>query len=281
MGSAYFAWVLYFAAAVVCQLLWGDVPVGFLAFPVNVALLLLWCVCLWVLYKEKRRSAFVVWLLDVRTTFLLLGVCAVCALIQGLVPFRVTGSWWFGAALLALLSHLLMIVFRRLEHPRPYNLRFVLNHVGLFLLLAGGFWGVSDQHEWRARVAEGETVCEVYDAAGRKKVLEYELRLLQVETDYYADGTPRNYEVRLQKDGREIVLRVNHPYVLSWRDKMYLMGVDRTAGQAADGHCVLLFVRQPWQWVQWSGILMLLAGGVLLFVQGAYRKGGKADGDVE
>ena len=51
-GSVYIIWAAYFIAAAVCQAVWGDFPSAFFEFPVNAAVLLLWAVSAWLLYRE-------------------------------------------------------------------------------------------------------------------------------------------------------------------------------------------------------------------------------------
>lgn len=274
MKKAYLSGGVCFAVAVLLQLFFDDVPRGFFAFPVNVALLLLWAVALWVLYREKRRSPVTVALLDIRTTFWTLGAFIFCCLIAGLSAHSVTTSWWFLTSLLALLTHLLMVIYRGVGLRRPHRMRFVMNHVGLFLLLAGGFFGSVDQHEWRVRAMDGEQVLEMYDMAGGSVTLKNALRIRRASAEYYPDGMPQSYEAVLAVDGREVTVSVNEPYSLSWCDDLYLVGYDR-GREDEPASCVLQLVRQPWRRVQWAGIWMLLLGSVLIFVQGVGRKGGE------
>lgn len=274
MKTAYLCVGAYFVAAVLLQLLVGDVPLDFFAFPVNVALMMFWAVALWVLYRERRHSRVVAVLLDLRTTFLLSGLFLSCCLVAGLTVSRVTASWWFAASLLALLTHLLMVVYRGAAIRRPHRVRFIMNHVGLLLLLAGGFFGNVDMHEWRVKAMEGEQVLEMYDMAGGVVTLDNDLRIARAHAGYYPDGTPQTYEVLLRLDGKEATLRVNEPYALSWCDDLYLVGFEHRAGDEPAA-CVLQLVRQPWRAVQWAGIWMLLLGSMMVFVQGVGRKGGE------
>lgn len=276
MKTAYIFGGVYFGAAILLQCTVGDVPWDFFAFPVNLALLLLWAVALWVFYREGRHSRVVATLLDIRTTFLLIGIFLLCCLVAGLTSRQVTTTWWFVASLLVLLTHLLMVVYRGVAIRRPHRVRFILNHVGLLLLLSGGFFGNVDLREWRVRAMEGEQILEMYDMAGGTVILKNGLRLRSAHADYYPDGMPQSYEAVLEVDGKAATLRVNEPYALSWRDALYLVGYDCPAVDGEPASCVLQLVRQPWRVVQWAGIWMLLLGSALIFVQGVGRKGGVA-----
>jgi LPXTG-motif cell wall-anchored protein len=58
---------------------------------------------------------------------------------------------------------------------------------------------------------------------------------------------------------------VNHPYNYTIAEKVYLVSVSNPA----DGEYVVLeIVDEPWQWLSAAGIVMLILGGVLLFIRG-------------
>lgn len=271
MKKAYLCGGVCFVAAILLQLIFEDIPQGFFAFPVNAALLILWAVVLWIFYREKPNSWLVSTLLDIRTTFWTIGAFLFCCLIAGLSVSRVTTSWWFSTSLFLLLTHLLMVIYRGVRLKRPHSVRFFMNHVGLFLLLVGGFFGNVDQHEWRIKALEGEQILEMYDMSGGVFTLKKDLRIAHAHAEYYPDGMPQSYEAVLLIDGKEATLRVNEPYALSWCDGLYLVGFDHSV-ENEPAACVLQLVRQPWRRVQWAGIWMLLIGSAMIFVQGVGRK---------
>lgn len=261
------------AVAVVCQILSGDFPSQFFVFPVNAAFMLLWIAVLWVMFREKRDSAALRMLLSRETTLILLGMFIASCLIQGFSTVRLTGSWWFVAVLFALLSHIFLVLLRGMSHPRPFRLRFFLNHAGLFIALAGGMFGSPDTHDWRTVAGPDRTVREAVDISGHRTALEYDFQLAGWEVESYDNGTPKSYRAVVRIDGeKDIVLRVNHPYRLSWKDDLYLSGFN-------EGGCVLQVVRHPWKYAECLGIIMLLAGAVLVFLQGP-AGAAKADATV-
>ena len=265
-------WTVYIALACGCQYFFGDFPSSFFAFPVNIAVMLLWLAVLWVLFKEKRDSAVSSVLLSFHTTVILLFAFLAACLVQGFSSVKLTGTWWFTAIVFALLSHLFMVIIRGSIRPRPFRARFLLNHAGLFLALAGGLFGSPDTQRWRTIVKLAEPVTEAVDTDGNLIRMPYRLQLTGFCVDSYRDGRPGNYEVTLTADdGTDIVLKVNHPYCLSWKDDLYLAGIkdvtDSGYGPVA-GSCIVEIVRQPWKYAQMAGILMLAAGAALLFIQG-------------
>ncbi len=273
--TVYIIWAVYFGLALVCQLAMPDgFKSDFFAFPVNAALLLAGAVALWILYREMNRSAVSRLLAAPATTFLLLAVSAVTFLILGLTTWLKPDSRWFFFVFLALLAHLLFVIFRGLRRGRPHRLRFLLNHVGLTLALIGGFAGAPDTIQWRLPVSRHEPTQTAFSRERGFTRLRQTFQLEDFNVSYYPNGQPADYEARLKVDERPVVLRVNEPYGLSLTDDLYLVDYEKVPAGQAVGYCVVEIVRQPWKYVLWLGVWMMLLGCVLLFVQGAAGKRG-------
>ena len=259
-------WICYFGTALICQWLFYHFPKTFFAFPVNVGLLLFLTVGLWVISREKRFSPFASHLSSLSTTYLLLTLFLGSCLVQGFTNLPVTGTWWFVAVLTALVAHLTLVLFRGLSRPRPYKLRFTLVHAGLLLALSGGFFGAPDTYEWRAIVTKEQPTAEAFDKGGYKTALGETLQLVSSEATFSERRTGK---------GSTFKLKVNLPHRLSWQDDLYLESINTTGTTDISPYCIVLWVRQPWKYVQWTGIWMLIAGSALLFIQGPFRTGKK------
>ena len=197
-------------------------------------------------------------------------------LVQGFTNLPVTGTWWFVAVLTALVAHLTLVLFRGLSRPRPYKLRFTLVHAGLLLALSGGFFGAPDTYEWRAIVTKEQPTAEAFDKGGYKTALGETLQLVSSEATFSERGIPQDYTAELRTGkGSTFKLKVNHPHRLSWQDDLYLESINTTGTTDISPYCIVLWVRQPWKYVQWTGIWMLIAGSALLFIQGPFRTGKK------
>ena len=70
-------------------------------------------------------------------------------------------------------------------------------------------------------------------------------------------------------DGENVTLSVNHPYARTWSEDIYLTGYDSEDDRVS---CVLQVVRHPWKWPMATGIVMLIAGAIMMFVQGPKRQ---------
>lgn len=273
LKKTYLQWTVYFVVALVLQLLFRDFPCDFFAFPVNAACILLGCVGLWILNREKPGSWLSGMLSAPESTYIVIGVFLVSCLALGLgLDRKETGSWWFVMTLLALLAVLLYTIYRGAFRHRV-RVRFLLIHAGLLLALLGGFAGSADTDEWRVLVPSDVSVNEAYDAGGTRKMLRQSFRMENFIVEYYPDGVPRDFEAMLDVDGKKVAVKVNHPYSLSFSDEVYLVDYEHVPQGQQAGYCVLQIVHQPWKYLQWAGIWMMIGGAVLLFIRGIQLAG--------
>lgn len=261
-----------------CQLAASDnFPIFFFAFPVNAALLSLGAVSLWILHKKRPASRFAHLLAAPATTFLLLAVSVASFLLLAFTTLPRPDSWWFFFVFTALSAHLLFITFRGQKKGGKYRPRFLLNHVGLLLALAGGFAGSADTAQYRLRIFKEEANSQAFTPDGQSIRLPQTLQLKQFNVTYYPNGIPKSYEARLKVNDEDALLQVNHPYRLSWAEDLYLIDYEHRPEGEEVSYCTVEIVRQPWKAVQWTGIWMLLAGSLSLFAQRlpASEKGGR------
>ena len=78
---------------------------------------------------------------------------------------------------------------------------------------------------------------------------------------------PSRFAADVRIGEQRTTLEVNHPHNYRLGEDIYLTGYDtRNVGNTR--YCILQIVRQPWKYVIVTGILMMLAGAVLLFIDG-------------
>jgi cytochrome c biogenesis protein ResB len=188
-----------------------------------------------------------------------------------------TVSWVFIAILLFLQTVLFFVILRgcRAQTPTGARLgeirwRFLLNHVGLLLALGAGFWGAPDSVTMRVKAFEGQQVKEAVIPGIGLSGIEHEILLKDFRLERYENGVPSLYEADLTVNGEKVNLRVNHPYRLSFSEMLYLSGYDVNAGEESSW-CVMQIVHEPWRYWAFAGVLMMLAGAFMLFIQGPKR----------
>ena len=278
--------MVYISLAVAMQLLTGNFPVSFFAFPLNLVFAALWLFLLWMLYKEYKIAKFTRFLYSSQASILSIGLLICGCLIIGLFPqlsdaeakmreglpaflgcYNFMTSWIFIAILLFLLSNLAMITIHAYHYRKQARWRFILNHAGLWLALFAGFLGSSDTQTLRIPIYKGEPSREAFDMNGASHYLDYEIELNSFAVEYYPNGRPSRFAANVRLGNEKALLEVNHPYAYRLGEDIYLTGYDVTKGNESE-YCILQVVKQPWKYIIVAGILMMLAGAILLFING-------------
>lgn len=237
----------------------GSFPCQLFAFPLNILTLLLWLILIAYLYGKRKESRVAKFMLSRGATWLSLSIMALTGIVLGLQRVPASTSWCVVMGLLFVLTHLAFVILRGWRNSCGIRLRFILTHVGLWLALGAGFWGAPDREQLRVAI-DGDPTSEAYSMDGGVRVLPYELRLVELKVE------PTNYEARVAIDSKEVVLRVNHPYDHTISQKIYLASVNNTT--STGGYAIIEIVDEPWQWLSMAGIVMLIMGGILLFIRG-------------
>ena len=239
----------------------------FFAFPLNLLVAALWGLSL-VWLRNRYSDGFLMRFLHSPAAT----ISAVCLLILSCLWIGFSGdrnfveSIVFVAVLLYVQTVLFLITLRGWRRPDGVvRWRFLCLHLGLLLAVGAGFWGSPDSEEYRMRIYVDQTSREAVTFDARRAVLGYEISLLEVETEYSEDGKPVHYEAVISIDGHKTVkLMVNHPYAVKFGEDLYLNSVSQDS-------VVLQIVREPWRYFALAGIIMLLAGAFMLFINGPRR----------
>lgn len=258
----------------IVQAIFGAFPLSIVRFPLNVIMLALWLVLLVELYRRRNRSKVAQVLLSQAATIVSLVLMAAVGIVLGLQREPASTAWPTVVAVLFVLSHLTLVTLRGWRNATGVRWRFVVNHAGLWLALVAGFWGAPDREQVRAMVTREEPTREAYDMSGRTTMLDCELQLVDFKIDYYAEGQPSMYEAVVAVDGESATLRVNHPHHRTWSEMIYLVSYDTESPDRAR-YCVVEVVREPWRWLSVVGIVMLIAGAVLMFARGPRKEGAR------
>ena len=254
----------------------GFFPAEAFAFPVNAALLFASLAGLWVLWREKPESALFRWLASGSTSIVLIAAFLICCLILGLTrqdadatPFpgfrNICRTWWFIFISMLLMANVFVVILTR----RKKGIRFILNHLGVLIALVGCFFGAPD-HIVSRTILSGESVREAVSRSGGPVALPAAMSLDSFNVELDRNGNVRNYNAVIDVDGKKADLSVNHPCRLSFSEDMYLTGYDRDNSEPQ--YCIVEIVSQPWKYLIWSGIVMMMAGSVLMFIQGAGKR---------
>ena len=248
----------------------GSFPVGIFRFPLNILVLALWMVLLMMMmYRDRGHSACARFMLSREATWLSLGMVVAIGITLGLQRKPSSTAWPVLASLLFVQSHLLLVILRGWRNRRGIRWRFCLTHIGLLLALGAGYWGAPDREQWRTPVHPYPSN-EAFTMEGEPRVLPYTLELKDFVVEHAENGTPTHYEAQVMVDGTMVTLRVNHPYARTISEKIYLVSFSTTP--QGERYAIVEIVREPWQWLSAMGIIMLIVGAMLLFVQGPRKR---------
>ncbi len=253
--------IILLLAAVALQLLTGDFPVAFFAFPLNLILALLWVGLMFLLWKTRRKSFFVTYMLTSQATILAISGLLLYCLVIGLTGnMELLRTWIFVFVLFFFQTVLLFVLFRGWRH--------FIRHAGLLIAVSSAFWGAPDSETIGLRAVRGTPVREAYRMDGTTEWLEYEIMLEEFRAEKYENGMPMMYEADVLIDNEAVTLKVNHPYPRSFGEDVYLTGTGD-----GENYCVLQIVREPWKYGALVGIVLMLTGALLLFVEGPRKRG--------
>ena len=236
----------------------------FFAFPLNLLLALLWA-CGWGwLWKNRLNSRVIKFLLSPAATISSISILGLACLWIGFSGNRAfVQSVPFVLILLYIQTVVYLITLRGFRRSDgAIRWRFVLIHLGLLLALGAGFWGSPDSTEMRVALNKGETAQKAYRMDGSLSGLGYQIDLIDYKIETSTEGKPSHYEAIVSVNNEECVkITVNHPLSVRFGEDIYLASVSQ-------GGCVFQIVREPWRYFALAGILMLLAGALLLFIKG-------------
>ena len=164
-------------------------------------------------------------------------------------------------------------ILRRLN-----NIPFLLNHLGLFIAMTTATLGNADMQRLKMITMVGEPEWRVMAQNGAIREMPLTIELKQFIMETYDDGSPKRFasEIQIQtKSGKKIetTVDVNKPVeVDGW--KIYQYGYDTKMG-AKSQISILELVSDPWLPLVYTGIYMMLAGAVCMFLKGKKVKSKK------
>ena len=235
------------------------VSIDIFAFPLNVILLLIWTCAVITSWRNARQSAFVRFMLRPAATITAIAITLIFSLIIGITGYTsLVTSYAFIFVLLYFQTVLAYVILRGWRRNGNVRWRFVFLHFGLLLAVASSFWSAPDNTTYRTKAVKDTPVSEVYTADGKRDWLEYEIELKGLDSE----------RADVIVDGHRVNLEVNHPYSVSLAETVYLTGIDKKYGDS----CVLQIVYEPCRYVTLAGIVMMLIGAMLLFINGPRKR---------
>ena len=206
----------------------------------------------------------------------------VLTIIMGLTRQEANGTWlnnmlsfWPFVLIYVYIALILGVIILKRLRTMFNDIPFLLNHFGLFLALTTATLGNADMQRVRMIAAIGEPEWRALDSHGVVKEMPITIELQKFIMETYDDGSPRRFasEIKvLTKTGKNIetVVDVNKPIeVDGW--KIYQYGYDTQMGAQSE-ISIFELVRDPWLPAVYTGIYMMLAGALCMFVKGGRKR---------
>jgi len=258
---------------VLLQLLTGPFPFALIAFPVNLIVILLV-----LLVSTAKPTSFTGRYGSLPISIFLIILITIEAVVMGLMSDNfVKDSWPFVLTYFMLVISLALAISRRLRHFKVKDTGFMLNHIGLFILLVSAGLGSADSEHYVMKVYEGtsENIAEIY-GTGEVKELPFEISLINFKMERYQSKTfqlsgPKSFssDIILKVKGNRLktgTVKVNQPMKYgSWRIYQFSYNVEQ--GNDSD-YSVFKIIYDPWLIPALLGIFMLFAGAISLFWKG-------------
>ena len=206
-------------------------------------------------------------------------------IIMGLTRQTTNGSWlnnmlaFWPFVLIYVYVALILgeVILRRVTHLTSWrrDLPFLLNHLGLFLAMTTATLGNADMQRLRMITGVGEPEWRALTEQGVVRELPLAIELKKFIIVTYVDDSPKRFASEIQiltKSGKNIetTVDVNKPVeVEGW--KIYQYGYDTQMG-AMSQISILELVSDPWLPLVYTGIYMMLAGAVCMFILGGRKR---------
>lgn len=160
---------------------------------------------------------------------------------------------------LALTVHKAII---RLKHTvNIRNIGFLLNHLGMLILLIGAYFGSVYVSRSKLMLFEGEASNVAYTTDNKVTMLPFSIALDDFTTTYYNNDSlhPKQFISHLTVDGHKMITEVNAPCSYNGYS-IFQEGCDMQYGR----YSILQLVRDPWLPVVFLGMAILACGSILL-----------------
>ena len=272
-------------AGLALQLSVGPVVWDAFAWPANGIVLSGFFVLLTTMICLRKKVYAFQWMSTYQAAIPAMVYAVVMTIIMGLTRQQVNGTWlnnmlsfWPFVLIYVYITVILgVIILRRLMHLSSWkrDVPFLLNHLGLFIALTTATLGNADMQRVKMITTVGEPEWRALTQQGAVKEMPIAIELKKFIMETYDDGSPKRFASEIQiltKTGKNIetTVDVNKPYeVDGW--KIYQYGYDTQMG-AESQISILELVSDPWLPLVYTGIYMMLAGAVCMFVIGGRRR---------
>ncbi len=263
----------------------GPVVWDFFAWPVNMVVMAVFVTMIVAMFLLRSRVYAFRYLMTHQAAIPTMCYAVLLTIIMGLTRQSVNGQWlnnmltfWPFVLIYVYMAVIVgLVVLKKASLLRNFKLRHLMVlmfHLGLFLTMTTATLGNADMQRLKMYTAKGEPEWRALDQHRKIVELPLAIELQQFIMEVYDDGSPKRYASDihiLTKSGKNIhtTVDVNKPVeVDGW--KIYQYGYDEAMG-AQSRISIFELVSDPWLPYVYTGIYMMLAGALLMFITGVQR----------
>ena len=272
-------------AGLMLELTAGPVDWDAFRWPVNGIVLAAFLALIAIIYLLRKRVYGLQFIGTYKAAIPALVYAVALTIIMGLTRQTVDGTWlnnmlsfWPFVLIYVYIAVILgQIILRRTLNFQlsilnlKRDIPFLLNHLGLFLAMTTATLGNADMQRLKMITVKGELEWRALTSQQQIVEMPIAIELKEFIMETYDDGSPRRFASDIQiltKTGKNIrtTVDVNKPVeVEGW--KIYQYGYDTQMG-AMSQVSILELVSDPWLPLVYTGIYMMRAGAVCMFVMG-------------
>ena len=268
-------------AGLLLQLWAGPVVWDAFRWPVNGIVLAVFLALVAVMFLLRKRVHGLQFIGTYKAAIPALAYAVVLTVIMGLNRQTTDGTWlnnmlsfWPFVLIYVYVALILGLVVLRQVSAFKFKVS-MLSHLGLFLAMTTATLGNADMQRLKMTVVKGLPEWRALSQEQQIVEMPIAIELKDFVMETYDDGSPRRFASDIQvltKSGKNIraTVEVNKPVeVDGW--KIYQYGYDTQMG-ARSQTSILELVSDPWLPLVYTGIYMMLAGAVGMFLSGGKRK---------
>lgn len=188
-------------------------------------------------------------------------------IIRDLGFFTITKSYPFLFIYLFLLFALGLTIVSQIKRTSVKGILLSTSHIGLWIVLAAGFFGAPDFQEYRINAVKGQESTMATNKDSKLFPLPFSIQLNEFVVEYYENNTPKYFSSKVSVIVADSVIiqetiEVNEPLKFGYY-YIYQSGYDTTP-QSKEMVSMFKIVYDPWLRLIYIGIAMLLLSAMMM-----------------
>lgn len=225
--------------------------------PVSIILAAAFIIAVVLCGMRLGKSRLLTFMAGREAAIILLVSAAMLSAVEGTWKLQMFRTWAFLAIVAMLMFSLGLVTIDAIRTKKSTS--YILSHLGLMVMLFGGFFGAPDVTDAMLVAEKGHATQVACTRDGHAVPLPFEVTLKEFDITFYEDGrSPKQFTSTLIIDGKELTTSVNHPLRFKGY-RLYQSDYDMEANR----YSVLKVVKNPWLPIVFIGMALLAIAAIL------------------